>query len=256
MESSEATQVKGPPQPKRPNARVWNILTVIILVALFCVLSYFILIFLDPSSSLNPFPPPTLNPALYTLTPTVTPRFTLVPTWTPTNIPTTPTETPVPTNTLVPSDTPLPPTALAENAISVEPAMAQVPQEYAFVLQQGSPSAIAGADFHQGGDCKWSGVAGQAVSLNGEAVRGLFVQLGGSMPGEENVDNLVMTGLAPQYGQGGFEITLADNLFASDGTLWIQLLDQQNLPLSARIHFNTYQDCQKNLVIIYFSQVR
>ena len=50
------------------------------------------------------------------------------------------------------------------------------------------------------------GVAGQAVSLNGEAVRGLFVQLGGSMPGVESVDNLVMTGLAPQYGQGGFEI--------------------------------------------------
>jgi hypothetical protein len=133
--------------------------------------------------------------------------------------------------------------------------MAQVPQEYAFVLQQGSPSAIAGADFHQRGGCNWSGVAGQAVSLNGEAVRGLFVELGGSMPGVGSVDNLIMTGLAPQYGQGGFEITLADKLIASDGTLWIQLLDQQNLPLSERIYFNTYDDCQKNLVIVYFSQV-
>jgi hypothetical protein len=65
-----------------------------------------------------------------------------------------------------------------------------------------------------------------------------------------------MTGLAPQYGQGGFEITLADRLIASNGTLWIQLLDQQNLPLSDRIFFDTYQDCQKNLVIIYFTQVR
>ena len=124
------------------------------------------------------------------------------------------------------------------------------------MAQQGSPSAISGADFHQTGGCDWSGVAGQAVSLNGEAVRGLFVELGGSMPGVESVDNLVMTGLAPQYGQGGFEITLANTLVASTGTLWIQLLDAQNLPLSDRIYFDTYDDCQKNLVIIYFSQVR
>jgi hypothetical protein len=92
--------------------------------------------------------------------------------------------------------------------------------------------------------------------LNGEAVRGLFVQLGGSMPGEVSMDNLVMTGLAPQYGPGGFEFTLADKPVASNGTLWIQLLDQQNLPLSDRIYFNTFDDCQKNLIIIFFTQVR
>jgi hypothetical protein len=67
---------------------------------------------------------------------------------------------------------------------------------------------------------------------------------------------LAMTGLAPQYGLGGFELTLADKLFASAGTLWIQLLDQQNLPLSNRIYFDTYDDCAKNLIIIYFSQVQ
>jgi hypothetical protein len=134
--------------------------------------------------------------------------------------------------------------------------MAATSKDFAFVLQQGSPSAIAGAEFHQAGGCDWSGVAGQATSLNGEAVRGLFVQLGGSIPGVDRVDKLVMTGLAPQYGQGGFEITLADKLIASNGTLWVQLLDAQNLPLSDKIYFNTYDDCQKNLVIIYFSQVR
>ena len=64
-----------------------------------------------------------------------------------------------------------------------------------------------------------------------------------------------MTGLAPQYGQGGFEFTLANQLIATTGTLWIQLLDQQNLPLSERIYFDTYNDCEKNLVIIYFNQV-
>lgn len=122
--------------------------------------------------------------------------------------------------------------------------------------RQGSPSAIDGASFHPDVGCNWSGIAGQATSLNGESVRGLFVQLGGSMPGVESIDKLAMTGLAPQYGQGGFEFTLADKLFASNGTLWIQLLDQQNLPLSDRVYFDTYEDCQKNLIIIYFDQVK
>jgi hypothetical protein len=76
------------------------------------------------------------------------------------------------------------------------------------------------------------------------------------MPGDANVDNLVMTGLAPQYGLGGFEFTLADKPVASNGTLWIQLLDQQNLALSDRVYFDTFDDCQKNLIIIYFNQVR
>jgi hypothetical protein len=92
--------------------------------------------------------------------------------------------------------------------------------------------------------------------MNGEAIRGLFVQLGGSMPGDASMDNLFMTGLAPQYGPGGFEFTLADKPVASNGTLWVQLLDQQNLPLSDRIYFNTIDDCQNNLIIIYFTQVR
>jgi hypothetical protein len=126
---------------------------------------------------------------------------------------------------------------------------------YAFELQDGSPAAISGDEFHQKADCNWSGVAGQATSLNGEAVKGLFVELGGSLPGIADIGNLVMTGLAPQYGQGGFEFTLANQLIATTGTLWIQLLDQQNLPLSERIYFDTYNDCEKNLVIIYFNQV-
>jgi hypothetical protein len=256
VDTYEVSEVKGPPPTKRPSARVWNILTVLILVALGCVLSYFTLIFLNPNSSLNPFPPPTLNPALFTLTPTVTPRFTLVPSWTPTNVHIIVTETPVPSITSAPTETPVPSSPLVENPISVQPVMAAPSKDFAFVLQQGSPSAIAGAEFHQAGGCEWSGVAGQATSLNGEAVRGLFVQLGGSMPGVDNADKMVMTGLASQYGQGGFEITLADKLVASNGTLWVQLLDQQNLPLSDRIYFNTFDDCQKNLIIIYFSQVR
>ena len=251
MDSFDISEVKGPPSRKITSNMVWNILTILSLVSICCVVSAVTIIFINPNSNLNPFPPPTMNPALWTPTPTVTLRFKLIPSWTPTStaIPATETSTPVPTNT--PEAT----NSMVEIPTATETAGNTTADIYAFELQDGSPAAISGDEFHQKADCNWSGVAGQATSLNGEAVKGLFVELGGSLPELADVDNLAMTGLAPQYGQGGFEFTLSNQLIATTGTLWIQLLDQQNLPLSERIYFDTYADCEKNLVIIYFNQV-
>jgi hypothetical protein len=250
MDTYEISEAKEPPRRKRRTGMVWNVLTIFVLFSILCIVSVFILIFIDPNSNLNPFPPPTLNPALATATITVTPRFTLVPSWTPTNVLILVTDTPNPTQP------PVIVNSVIESPTAEAPTVAGNTDVYAFVLQPGSPSAITSTEFHPDAGCKWSGVAGQATSLNGEAVKGLFVQLGGSMASIASTDNLIMTGLAPQYGPGGFEFTLADKLVASNGTLWIQLLDQQNLPLSDRIYFNTYDDCKKNLIIIYFDQVR
>ena len=250
MDDYEFSEVKEPPKRKRPAGLVWNILTVLVLIAAVCIASAVFIIYANPYSNLNPFPPPTMNPIYATATATIAPRFTLVPSWTPTIVSIQTTDTPEPTNT------PLVTTSILENP-TIEPTSASgIANEYAFSLQQGSPAAIDGAQFHPDAGCEWSGIGGQAMSLNGEAVKGLFVQLGGSIPGIENMDNLTMTGLAPQYGQGGFEITLSDKLIASNGTLWIQLFDQQNLPISDRVYFDTYDDCTKNLIIVSFDQVR
>jgi hypothetical protein len=250
MDSFELIDAQEPQPQKKPSTLVWNVLTIVVLVAILCVVSVFFLIFVNPYSSFNPFPPPTLYPSMVPPTMTVTPRFTLIPSWTPTNFVALETNTPEAIN--LPASTAIAPeSTTAMQTISTAPAGG-----FSFVVRQGSPSAIDGESFHPDTNCNWSGVAGQATSLSGEPVRGLFVQLGGSMPGEESVDKLAMTGLAPQYGDGGFEFTLADKLVASSGTLWIQLFDQQNLPLSDRIYFDTYEDCQKNLIIIYFDQVK
>jgi hypothetical protein len=249
MDDYELSELKAQSKKKRPAGMVWNILTILVLLVTVGIALAFLLIYINPNSTLNPFPPPTINPANFTATPSVTPRFTLVPSWTPTNIVNPPTETPVP------NDPPVSTATLVEKPTTTPPATSAATTDYAFAVQQGSPAAIDANQFHPDVGCNWSGVAGQAGSLNGEAVRGLFVQLGGSLNGIDSVDDLTMTGLAPQYGQGGFEITLSDKLIASAGTLWIQLLDQQNLPLSDRVYFNTYDDCTKNLVIIYFEQV-
>ena len=240
---------KSDPRKKSP-ARVWNILTIVILVTILCVVVVFSIIFTNPNSIINPFPPPTRFPTAVLPTFTVTPRMTMVPSWTPTLIGMQGTGSPdanqIPTITSTPSE--IPPTTT--------PGITVTPSGYAFELQQGSPSAVAWATFHPDADCNWSGVAGQVTSLNDEAVPGLMVQLGGSMPGTDALDMYSITGYSTQYGQGGYEITLANSLVATTGTVWIQLMDQQKLPLSDKVYFDTYDDCQMNLIIISFDQVR
>jgi len=248
MDSFELDDLE-PERRKKTSALVWNVLTILVLVIILCVISASLLIFLNPYAGINPFPPPTLYPSVPPPTITVTPRITLIPSWTPTNAMQA-TQTPQAANIPMMTDTP------AASGTTMDVVISTPPGGYSFVPREGSPSAIDGSTFHPDVGCNWTGVAGQATSLNGESVRGLFVQLGGSMPGVETVDSLAMTGLAPQYGDGGFEFTISDKLVASNGTLWIQLLDQQNLPLSDRIYFDTYNDCQKNLIIIYFDQVK
>lgn len=250
MELFDFSEVKEPPRKKRAAGIIWNILTILVLILMIGIATVFVIIYFNPESSLNPFPPPMDNPALAPATATIVPRFTLVPSWTPTE------ENLQVINTPEPTYTPLSTNGVPDDPNTSAPTITQNPVDYAFVARQGSPSAIAGSQFHPDAGCQWLGIGGQATSLNGEPVSGLFVHLGGSLPGVGQVENITMTGLAPQYGPGGFEITLSNELVASENTMWVQLLDQQNLPLSDRIYFSTYNECDKNLIIIYFDQKR
>ncbi len=124
---------------------LWDILAIMVTLALVLVVVIFAQIFIDPYSALNPFPPETLPapiqlptstntprvlPATWTPTPlyggatTLRPSSTLFPTSTgfvlptatstPTSTPTptaTPTKTRTPTKTTVPTNTPVTPTA-------------------------------------------------------------------------------------------------------------------------------------------------
>ena len=83
---------------------IWDILTIVTLVATMVVAIVVLSIFNNPDSSLNPFPWPTAIPTIYIPSPTATLR-SLPSTWTPEPFitPTSrPTSTPVPTWTAVP----------------------------------------------------------------------------------------------------------------------------------------------------------
>ncbi|MDD5466744.1 MAG: hypothetical protein PHS96_02950 [Anaerolineales bacterium] len=227
---------------------IWNLLTILMLLATVCVVAVFLSVFIDPHSALNLFPPPTLPPAIALPTLTPTPRQVLPPTWTP--LPSI-TPTSLPTPTLAPTETPFPlftPSATPEATVS----SAGLP----FDINAGSPVAISSVAFHPEVGCNWMGVAGQVLNMSGAPVStGVVIKLGGSLGGVSK-EITSLTGTARQYGDAGYEIVLASKPIASLGTLWLQLLDQAGLPMSPKIHFDTFEACDKNLIFINFRQVR
>jgi hypothetical protein len=72
----------------------------------------------------------------------------------------------------------------------------------------------------------------------------------------ETIDLITISGTAPQYGQAGYEFKLADQPVDSVQNLYLQLLDQADLPLSEKYYFDTFNDCEKNLILVNFTQVR
>ncbi|HIE56798.1 MAG TPA: hypothetical protein EYP88_01010 [Anaerolineales bacterium] len=230
------------PQSKTDSgAIIWNILAVVMLGSAICLGAIYMMIFINPYSGLNPFPPPTMPVLVPTITPTPTLRALLPPTWTPTaTTPPTETPTPEPTYTLTPE--------------GMQPTATRNPAEgMPFIMQEGNPQYIPNI-YHPDAGCAWMGVGGQVVGLNGGPVLYLSIKLGGSINGE-SVDLLTISGTAPQYGQAGYEFKLSEQPVDSAQQLYVQLLDQADLPLSEKYYFDTFNDCEKNLILINFKQI-
>jgi hypothetical protein len=99
------------------------------------------------------------------------------------------------------------------------------------------------------------GVGGQVLDINNAPVTGLIIQLGGELPGVKIPEHFItLTGVAINYGRSGYEFKLADKPIASRMSLWLQLLNQSGGSLSDKVYFDTYDNCEKNLIIIDFKQ--
>jgi hypothetical protein len=229
------------------NDEILNILTAVVLAAVLVILILSLIIFQNPGNPMNPFPPPTLPAALVIPSATVTSS----------SIPVTPmteeTETPMPTrtNTILPVLTATS-TSFPTSTQTVTPATG-----YRYQVQ-GNPVAINASVFNNDRhDCDWMGVAGQVHDMQERPVTGILVLLGGRLEGVD-LNQIMMTGTALNYGPAGYEFELADHVVASTGRIWIQLVDQSYIPLSARVYFDTYadDDCGRNLTVINFKQVR
>ena len=254
-------------QPGRDSAAIiWNILTVIVLLMALCICVGVVALLINPQMSINPYPPPTMPAPFLTPTVTPTPKSVLPPTWTPTAPPQA-TIVPSPTNTAVPTDTPpavesptppivIPPNTEVPTQTPGEGLATSTPSEgMPFVLHPGDPVAIENI-FYPGLNCAWMGVAGQVFDLSSAPVEeGIFVQLQGTLEGEP-IKILGTVGMVTTYGPGSYEFVLGDKPVESTQTLWVQLFDQAMLPLSDQVYIDTFADCDKNLILINFNQVR
>lgn len=70
------------------------------------------------------------------------------------------------------------------------------------------------------------------------------------------IEQQTVSGINKEYGPSGFEFVLGNAPVESNKTLFVQLVDQQNIPLSDPVEITTSTDCSKNLVMVRFKRNR
>ncbi len=123
-----------------------------------------------------------------------------------------------------------------------------------YVEQPGSPIYLASFT-HADLGCNWMGVGGQVFDLNGSPATYVVAEVKGTLGGQ-SIDALSLTGAVTAYGPAGYEITLAPKPVDSSGALVLQFFDLTGNPVSAQIPLTTYNDCNKNSIIINMSAIQ
>ena len=160
------------------------------------------------------------------------------------------------TFTFQPSATDLPTDTLEPTATSTPWAYTPDPNaRYSYALE-GIPAPMSSTLFRPQSGCTWQGIAGRVVDLQGRAVVMLTVRLYGEYGDEEIEMNTLTGGAAAVYGESGYEFYLGNKPLDTTRALTIQLFDQDLHPLSELIRIDTYSQCDKNLLLINFKQVR
>lgn len=104
-------------------------------------------------------------------------------------------------------------------------------------------------------DCDWLVIAGQVWDLGDTPLTGLTLHLYGELGGY-TIERFVLSGSALAYGESGYQFELENLVIDSQDSLFIQLVDTNGIPLSHPYAIQTYDDCNKNLILINFKQVR
>jgi hypothetical protein len=224
--------------------QLWDMLSILILILTACIAGYFVLVFLNPQTPFNLLPPGGRGSQFPTLT--VTP-IQLAATWTPSpTLELTPSNTPRPTFTPFFTNTPfslIPPT-------KTEKPSATPKAPFTATTQQVESTVI-----HPDLACNWAGIGGTVVDVNGSHVVGTVVVLRGTLSGK-TIEQQTVTGINKEYGQSGYEFVIGSAPIETKGTLYVQLVDLQNIPLSDPVPVTTSSDCSKNLVLVRFKKNR
>jgi hypothetical protein len=132
------------------------------------------------------------------------------------------------------------------------PTDAQLP----FALRSTPPVYIKSFT-HPEKECDWMGVAGQVITSDGNPINNLVVVIRGRL-GEKDINSVALTGLkeADVYGPGGYEIFLNDKIIETSKSLFIHSNDLKGNSLTQEVEFDTFADCNNNLIIINFKTIK
>ena len=166
----------------------------------------------------------------------------------------TPENTPAPISTSTPTSTAIPSATDAPTAtFTPQPTFTATAVPYH--LQLMNPYYLRNFT-HQELGCEWLGVAGQIFSSGGQVQLDILIIAGGELDGnpveEEMTMPLADSEVDLAYGPGGYELTLAFSPVDSESTAWVQLFSLDGDPLSEKIYLTTFDDCQKNLILMNF----
>lgn len=235
-------------KPARPQGRpmqMWDMLSILVLILTACVGAYFVYIFITPNSPFNILPPGGRGPQAATVTTT---PLGLQATWTASpTVEVTPSDTPRPTFTPFFTNTPfslVPPTKTAKPTSTPKAP-----------FSAGTPTQVESTLIHPDLACNWAGIGGTVVDANNSPVIGTVVVLRGTLNGS-TIEQQTVSGINKEYGPSGFEFVIGNAPIVSDKTLYVQMVDQQNIPLSDPVQISTSTDCSKNLVMVRFKRNR
>ena len=230
-------------KPRGKGMQVWDMLSLLMLLATGGLVLYFGLIFINPSSSLNFLPPGNSGLLPPTPTPTIT-AIQLEATWTasPTLV-LTPTHTPRPTFTQFATNTP---------ASLFPPTRTPKPTKTPKAAFNASTSQVESTLIYPDLACNWAGIGGTVVDAKNSPIIGQVIVLRGTLDGK-SIEQQTVSGINKPYGESGFEFVLG-NAPVSSSTLYVQLVDLNGLPLSDKVSVPTSSDCTKNLVLVRFKK--
>jgi len=234
-----------PEEEKGRSDRLLGALAVIVLILTVIVLSCYLVIYLAPRVSFNPFPPPTAI-ALLTPTPakpTDTPLPTFPPTWTPTA---TPSHTPSPTITPTPSNTPLP---------TSTPRPTSTPKPPPPFYLDGEPLRMSQRLYPEANTAEWwLGFAGEVTDPNGAAILTVQIKVWDGEGWEDSQATGTRLDYRTQFGGGTswWEQFVPSNCHLTK-TYYLQVI-QNGVGVSPVVKVEHDGNCSKNLIMVNFKR--
>ena len=126
------------------------------------------------------------------------------------------------------------------------------PTQLPFAIQADTP--VYTENFaHPDAECNWLGVGGQIFDSNGEPIINLVIWIRGSID-EKPFEAIALTGTAEgaKYGPGGYEAVLNTSALETSDVFSIQVLDLNGNILTEPYFFDTFEQCDQNLIVINF----